>query len=286
MEAMPQFMRQGHDLVERAIEIRHDAAFLNSIQSHTERSTPFSRALLRVDPVLFKSASGKFSQFRRETAELFHDQIAGFVKRVFLVNFTDRGKQTPPGEFLKAENACLGLEVAPEHWQGVINCPQHRFKRAAVNPCHIQRGMQAVLPTALAVQSHHFPLDAVKTGSQWFLHFFKYLLFALVGALAHDRIRMRTQVDQRRQRQRLHFAIQFEVNALLRGQHALQVIPGASARKSQLVGKDFFWFRHLITAFPGYFQQAEGMVVRCSGDFQCFFEAISECAQPGTDPHA
>ena len=73
METVPKFMRQGYHLVERSIEIRHNAAFLHSIHAHAKRSTALSRALLCVDPVLFKRAPGEFSQFRRESAEKLQD---------------------------------------------------------------------------------------------------------------------------------------------------------------------------------------------------------------------
>jgi len=64
METMPQFMRQGHDLVEGTVKVGHDAAFPHGIHAHTEGSAAFTRTLLRVNPMLLKGTPGELSQFR------------------------------------------------------------------------------------------------------------------------------------------------------------------------------------------------------------------------------
>jgi len=175
---------------------------------------------------------------------MLQDQIAGFVKAIFLIDFTNGGKQAPPGEFFKAEDASLGLEVAPEHRQGVVNGCQHRLECAAVNSCHHQGGMQAIFASALAIQGNHFAFNPVQTGRQRLLHLFEHLLLAFISPLSHVRIRMRTQVDQRRQRQRQQLAIHFKIDTFLRSEHALQVIPGTASRERQFIGEDFFWLGH------------------------------------------
>ena len=152
---------------------------------------------------------------------MLQNQLAGFIEGVFFLHFTNWGKQAPPGQFLGAENASFCLEVAPEHRQRIVDSLKHRFKRCAVNPRHVQRGMEAVLSPAFAVECDHFPFDSVQTGSQGFFHFLENFLFAFIGAFPNVRVWMGSKIDQRRQRQQLRLAIQLKFNAFLRGEHSL-----------------------------------------------------------------
>jgi len=83
----------------------------------------------------------------------------------------------------------------------------------------------------------------------------------------------------------LELAVHFELDALLGGEHALEVTPGAAAGKRHLIGEDFFRFGHLIAAFLRHLEKPEGVVLRRAGDFKGFFQSVAEGAEPGTDAH-
>ena len=59
VEGMSQLVRQRADLVQRAIEVGQDAAFLYALHFHAECAAALAFALLGVDPVVIEGAFGK-----------------------------------------------------------------------------------------------------------------------------------------------------------------------------------------------------------------------------------
>jgi len=89
--------------------------------------------------------------------------------------------------------------------------------------------MQAVLPAAVRIQRDGFALYAIQAGCQGLLQFFPDALLSPIGAFAHFGGGVAAQVDKRGHRQFFHFAVHLEGNGFLRGERALQFVPGAAA---------------------------------------------------------
>jgi hypothetical protein len=64
VEAVPELMRDGHYLVQRAVKVAHHAAFFEGGDFHTVGSAALPGALLRVNPTLSEGGVGEAFQFR------------------------------------------------------------------------------------------------------------------------------------------------------------------------------------------------------------------------------
>src|SRR5512138_2870007 len=100
MEAVSQLMRQRADLIERAVEVGKDAAFLHALHFHAESSTALAIALFSIDPVVVEGAFGKCRKVWRELPEVCHDEIARFFKGIDFVSLAHGSKDVPPGKYL------------------------------------------------------------------------------------------------------------------------------------------------------------------------------------------
>jgi len=70
VEAVPELMRDGHNLVQRTVKVAHSVkvahytAFFESGDFHTVGSAALPGALFRVNPTLSEGGAGEVFQFR------------------------------------------------------------------------------------------------------------------------------------------------------------------------------------------------------------------------------
>src|SRR5574340_144725 len=66
VEPVTEFVRQGADHVQRAVEAEQNPGFLDHRHGHAEGAAAVAGALFGVDPAAVEGASGKIRQVRRE----------------------------------------------------------------------------------------------------------------------------------------------------------------------------------------------------------------------------
>jgi hypothetical protein len=97
MKCMTKFVRDGKELIERAIIVDQDARLLDSRNVHTKTPTPFAVTWFSVDPSLVKNTLGKDRQAIRIGFKLDNDEIFRLVIRETAIALSKRGKDIPPG---------------------------------------------------------------------------------------------------------------------------------------------------------------------------------------------
>ncbi len=281
--SVAEFVGDGGDLGQGAIEVAQDARLLHAADAHAEGAAALAGALLGVDPVLVEGAVGEIRQVAGEAGEVIDDESAPFFEGIAGFALTERGVDIPPGQFFLAEAGGFGLQVFAEDGEGIVHGVEHGLQALAVHAGIVDGAVQGVFTAAALVEGVDGTFDAVHAGRQRLTHGVEGLHLSFIGAPPDALVGVRVQVDQGGQRQFLHFAFQFEIDGHLGGDGALQAAPGAGAADVELGCQAFFGFTHQVAALLGDLAQGEGVRLgdRMGGDGA--FEDRAELTDPGLE---